>query len=459
MPEKYPDVTSCQNFSQAHKFIYMEADKYGIPMELDLRYKASLFLYGKDGQVVEEISFANMKLDEIHNVVKSKGFLPKKQRQEQNKDFLQRMKVIQESESTVLLELFEGNNSYSLLTQHFYSLCATLKLTNQIQCGIWYGWYFQPAKLFAGGRIVSIGIDKTKIAKNFETIGNLIERIPTEYIIEVSIVKLTQDKRPVWKKYYDLANDTADVEFLTDAFKSPFVGGGRKDKLEFINKDNSWMKCTDFVFPWKQECIKWKVKAYYTPYNTRLNEALMECNNNSDCAMRALKMDAEDNSRSIAIYLSDPALYHFENLSSGLFKENMHFIEGTNITEAYIAHTVQIYLESQESAKYQEFAYKVCELKAKIISIIGKDHMDLPLAYRIPHKLLQRFIIMWEDTITSIKCRTLLSMHTSNGLQDLIDQEQMQEIEKSLNELKAFLVSARPKLPFLVKSRSTSQIE
>ncbi len=49
-----------------------------MPVEIDIRARASFVFFGRNGTVVEEVSFINLDIETIHRVLRDRGFLPTK---------------------------------------------------------------------------------------------------------------------------------------------------------------------------------------------------------------------------------------------------------------------------------------------------------------------------------------------------------------------------------------------
>jgi len=264
--------------------------------------------------------------------------------------------------------------------------------------------------------------------------------LPSVINIEVVIVNITEDVRPVLEEYPTFVNATENNSFLLNIFKGKLVANINKPEgsnpENFINKDNEpWNKVHEFVLG-RDKCIEWKTLIYHVTYNTRLNEAFNFCHDDITCMSTVLRKETKDNSRAISIYIANTGT-NDEILNNLLSTEGIYIRNRIDI-EMDVEFIKGIANEYIRSKKIERWVKVICELKEKLKGIIGEEYLNIPLIYRVPYNVLTNFETRWKNTALESKCKLLLSM-TNNYL--LITDNTITELELSAREMKGYLVT------------------
>eukprot|EP00826_Nyctotherus_ovalis_P014807 TRINITY_DN1415_c0_g1_i4.p2 TRINITY_DN1415_c0_g1~~TRINITY_DN1415_c0_g1_i4.p2 ORF type:complete len:103 (+),score=8.38 TRINITY_DN1415_c0_g1_i4:118-426(+) len=68
-----------KRYPGAADFISNEMNLYRISFEVDTIYPATFLFFDEDGNEVEKVAFHNLTTEEIHQVLRQRGFLPMKE--------------------------------------------------------------------------------------------------------------------------------------------------------------------------------------------------------------------------------------------------------------------------------------------------------------------------------------------------------------------------------------------
>ena len=285
-----------------------------------------------------------------------------------------------------------------------------------------------------------------------ETLSNFIEDLPNIFEIEVVFINISSTQRPKIDKYPYFSDGTKNNSILFDIFqgkpmerinilndKKEFLNKSRK---EFVYTDNTLNNIKEFILL-SDGCIKWQVKVYYVPFNTRLNEAISDCSQDNLCISNAIKEETKGNSRSIAVYISmnkeeveiDKNIYIKQNFN---LKEDEEFIK--RISKKYLEHKKQ----------YVKFAQSICNIKDNIMIYIKEEYLNISLLYRVPYEILENFKETWEKFIKKIRSRLLLTATMDNELYTLVDEEEIERIKLVFKKTTDYLVAQHKYFPVLL---------
>jgi len=184
----------------------------------------------------------------------------------------------------------------------------------------------------------------------------------------------------------------------------------------------------------KSKCINWRVKILQVKFNSRLNSAIKECQNNETCIISSLIKDSKDNLRNYVVYINKDFKENYANLPYNI---QIFDTDEQEKIKPFIVNYLQKIISYENFDKHRSFIEQICAIKQKINSILTSQCLDFPLNYRVPNKLITEFSEFWENQLKQIETHILISNFVN--YEKLISDQNLENILNKITEIKQFL--------------------